>query len=120
MPGCRIKIEFTGVRPGEKLSEEVFDEHEQPQDSGVDGVNMVSADLTSLPNIRDIRQMIMNFERTALEGNDAAVREFLEVIDDRPPDPNEASNTSIAIRNADFSEAISLDRPLLKANRTLV
>ena len=42
MPGDEIKIEVTGLRPGERLTEELFYEHEVVTPSGMDGIWRVS------------------------------------------------------------------------------
>lgn len=42
MPGDEIKIEVTGLRPGERLAEELFYEHEVVTPSGMDGIWRVS------------------------------------------------------------------------------
>jgi O-antigen biosynthesis protein WbqV len=42
MPGDEIKIEVTGLRPGERLTEELFYETEVVTPSGMDGIWRVS------------------------------------------------------------------------------
>jgi O-antigen biosynthesis protein WbqV len=37
-PDVDVKIEFTGLRPGEKLYEELFDEAEERMDGGIEGI----------------------------------------------------------------------------------
>lgn len=41
-PDQDVEIQFTGLRPGEKLFEELFDPTENPESSGVDGVFVAS------------------------------------------------------------------------------
>ncbi|MDA0307006.1 MAG: nucleoside-diphosphate sugar epimerase/dehydratase [Proteobacteria bacterium] len=51
-PGKDIKIEITGVRPGEKLFEEVFHGAEPPVATGCPGVLLAAPRVTSLDELR--------------------------------------------------------------------
>jgi FlaA1/EpsC-like NDP-sugar epimerase len=73
-PHKDIGIEFIGVRPGEKLFEELFDEAEQRRDSGIAGVSSAVPD--GIP-IGKLRAAIWRLEMAAESGEDAIVRRLL-------------------------------------------
>lgn len=80
-PDVDIKIEIVGLRPGEKLYEELFDEQEQRLDAGIDGVFAASCRGIGLTAMRD---MLTGLER-ACDRQDAAqvaklVRRCLESV----------------------------------------
>jgi O-antigen biosynthesis protein WbqV len=51
-PDADIKIRFTGLRPGEKLYEELFHDGEQPAPAGHDGLLMAQPRLVDLAAVR--------------------------------------------------------------------
>lgn len=65
-PEKDIKIEFTGLRPGEKLFEELFETDEDNQPSGADGVIVATANLLDLTTIQDL---LAEAEYAAINGN---------------------------------------------------
>jgi FlaA1/EpsC-like NDP-sugar epimerase len=70
-----IPIEFIGLRPGEKLREELFDEAEGRLDSGVAGI------LAAKPNpiqLSTLRSLVQSLERMCSQGNDEAVLRLLK------------------------------------------
>jgi len=73
-PDHDIKLAFTGLRPGEKLFEELFDPTEHPEPSGVDGV-FVASPLLADPEVlmRDIAAL----ERAVLDGDEVMARSGL-------------------------------------------
>ncbi|MEQ3748551.1 MAG: nucleoside-diphosphate sugar epimerase/dehydratase [Celeribacter sp.] len=86
-PGRDIHIEFIGIRPGEKLFEELFDRNEQVQPAGFSGVNC------AIPHpvpISRLRAAIRRLERAARAGDAAAVRDGLA---DLVPGYREAAGT---------------------------
>lgn len=76
-PDEDIRIEFTGVRPGEKLFEELFDRDELPTLAGVDGVFVAPARELELERVS---ANIDDLARVAREGNEAGARALLSNI----------------------------------------
>ena len=76
-PGRDIKIEFTGMRPGERLHEILFAREEPMAEIGIDGVVAARPVRPSLDTIR----VALNELKTCLAGGDrAAVDRILESI----------------------------------------
>ena len=73
-----IQIEFIGLRPGEKLREELFDQDEGRLDSGVAGI------LAARPNpiqLSTLRSLVQNLERACIKGdNDVVLRLLKEYV----------------------------------------
>ncbi|WBU63464.1 polysaccharide biosynthesis protein [Paracoccus aerodenitrificans] len=70
-PGEDIKIEFIGIRPGEKLFEELFDRNEKIQPAGFSGVSC------AIPNpvpMSRLRAAILRLEQSARCGDEATLR----------------------------------------------
>jgi O-antigen biosynthesis protein WbqV len=70
-----IPIEIIGLRPGEKLREELFDEAEGRLDSGVAGI------LAAKPNpiqLSTLRSLVQSLERVCSQGDDEAVLRLLK------------------------------------------
>jgi O-antigen biosynthesis protein WbqV len=65
-PDVDVKIEFTGLRPGEKLYEDLFDDSEVRLDAGVDGI---LAALSKSINIELLRRLFDELA-TAARGHD--------------------------------------------------
>ncbi len=51
-PGRDVSIEYIGMRPGEKLYEELFDALETPRPSGLDGALLATSAVVSLEDLR--------------------------------------------------------------------
>lgn len=73
-PDIDVPIAFTGLRPGEKLFEELFEEGETTVPSGADRVFVATARLFPLEEVRETFDLL---ERAAREGDVAQVRELL-------------------------------------------
>ena len=73
-----IPIAFVGLRPGEKLHEELVGENESVQPSSVDKVLQVAP--RALPEPEWLTQHIRLLERSAVRGDSAAVMEGLSVV----------------------------------------
>jgi len=77
-PNKDLEISFTGLRPGEKLFEELFDPAETPETSGVEGVFVAS------PQRVELHVLLKNLEplRAAVQSNDGgtAVRKLFAII----------------------------------------
>ncbi len=73
-PDIDIAIRFTGLRPGEKLFEELFHGGERPEPTGHEGLLMAS------PRLADMRQVaaaIRDLEAAALAGDEPAAEAIL-------------------------------------------
>jgi O-antigen biosynthesis protein WbqV len=69
-----IEIDFVGIRPGEKLFEELFDKAEERRDSGIESVDSALPD--GVP-MAQLRSAIIALETAARAGDEAAVRRQL-------------------------------------------
>ncbi len=74
VPGQDIKIEFIGIRPGEKLFEELFDRDEVIQPAGFAGVTCAIPHPVPMPRLR---AALLALERSARSGDAGAVRKGL-------------------------------------------
>ena len=78
---------FSGLRPGEKLFEELFDKEEATVPSGADGVFMASARLGELATLS---KLIEQLARVAGSGDKAAARGLLgEIVPEMMVAPEE-------------------------------
>lgn len=70
-PNEDIKIEFTGLRPGEKLFEEIFHDLEKLLHTGIDGILLASPSMIDLPlltpRLDDVVRYANSCDRAALE-----------------------------------------------------
>lgn len=73
-PGRDIRIDFVGIRPGEKLFEELFDRSEVVRPAGFAGVNCAVP--TPVP-ISRLRAAMLKLEQAARAGDEAALRDLL-------------------------------------------
>jgi len=80
-PDIDIEIKFTGLRPGEKLFEELFDSCEQQQASSIPGIFEAQSHPIPLPLItRAIEQIGIEVEK----GNDGDVRRITHHLTNLP------------------------------------
>ncbi|MHA6266522.1 nucleoside-diphosphate sugar epimerase/dehydratase [uncultured Aliiroseovarius sp.] len=70
-----IDIDFVGIRPGEKLFEELFDKAEQRHESGIEGVQSALPDGIPMAHLRGA---IVQLELAARAGDEGAVRRQLQ------------------------------------------
>ncbi|MEA1937876.1 MAG: nucleoside-diphosphate sugar epimerase/dehydratase [Pseudomonadota bacterium] len=84
-PDRQIHIVFTGLRPGEKLFEELFDPREPPAPSGVDGVLMAEPRRVELSRIK---RALDRIGARARAGDEEKVRRILAatVAEYAPPE----------------------------------
>ncbi len=66
VPGRDVAVQVIGVRPGEKLHEELTDDDESPMPTGHDGI-VVS--VPPPPDAAALRRRLREMERLSLEGN---------------------------------------------------
>jgi FlaA1/EpsC-like NDP-sugar epimerase len=79
IPEVEIPIRFVGLRPGEKLHEELVGADERLEPSGVEKILQVH--LTWLPRLSSLAQHIAELERLAIAGKSKQVIELLcEVV----------------------------------------
>lgn len=90
-PEVDIPISFTGLRPGEKLFEELFEEGEMTVPSGADGVFVATARLFPLEHVRTVFDALARAART---GDKDEVRRQLARI---TPTLGEAQTTSLGL-----------------------
>jgi FlaA1/EpsC-like NDP-sugar epimerase len=75
IPDVEIPITFVGLRPGEKLHEELVGEDEQLEPSGVEKIMRVR--LKSLPQLASLTQEIVELERLAMVGQSSEIIKLL-------------------------------------------
>lgn len=73
-PDTDVKIAFTGLRPGEKLFEEILDPAEEPVPSAVDGVIVASP---ALPEPAALHRALERLTAAAAEDDRATLRAIL-------------------------------------------
>ncbi|HXW71854.1 MAG TPA: nucleoside-diphosphate sugar epimerase/dehydratase [Methylocella sp.] len=59
VPEKDIPIEFTGIRDGEKLHEDLFDDREILETTAVPGIRVVRSPVESAPHMRDLRDRLL-------------------------------------------------------------
>lgn len=69
--GRKISVQFTGLRPGEKLKEELYDASETISPSGLPGVFRVTPHAAAQVGSADIEQL----RRLVRQGDDAVIRQ---------------------------------------------
>lgn len=74
VPDKDIKIKFVGLRPGEKLFEELFSDNEQQLPSVLEGIFEAEPDGVPLSALKDI---FTRLERYSIEADDWAVRDLV-------------------------------------------
>jgi O-antigen biosynthesis protein WbqV len=77
VPDQDVRIEFTGIRPGEKLYEEVFHDHETTVETDHDGLLLAAPRVVAIEELkRQLQPLLDNCDA----GNDAQVRAVLHDI----------------------------------------
>lgn len=91
-PGKDIRIDFVGIRPGEKLFEELFDRSEVVRPAGFSGVNCAVP--TPVP-ISRLRAVMLKLEQAARAGDEAGLRDLLaSLVPGYRPAGSEAEESS--------------------------
>jgi FlaA1/EpsC-like NDP-sugar epimerase len=79
VPEDDIEIVFTGLRPGEKLSEELIGDDERAEASSVEKVQRVRS--SSVPNSALLGAQVAELERMAFEGDaDGTLRQLVSIV----------------------------------------
>jgi FlaA1/EpsC-like NDP-sugar epimerase len=91
-PDLDVGIEFTGLRPGEKLYEELFDEFEDRLDGGVEGILVA---LSKSINLEVLRRLFDELAVAAAQPDHATVLRLLahavpSYHNPQPPTPQDA------------------------------
>ena len=73
-PGKGIDIIYSGRRPGERMSEILFEEHEPQFDIGIRGIVAAEA---QAPALARLQPALARLEAAALAGDDAGAREII-------------------------------------------
>lgn len=95
-PEIDIPIVYTGLRPGEKLFEELFEKDETTVPSGADGVFVATARLMDLATITALLERL---EQAARDGRDDAVRGELQLVAPRAvPEAERPSANVVSLR----------------------
>jgi len=103
-PEIDVAITFSGLRPGEKMFEELFDKDESTVPSGADGVFMASARLGELATLS---KLVERLGRVASSGDEAATRGLLGeivpemfVAQDEPPVSGSVPANVVSLKSA--------------------
>ncbi len=72
-----IDIEFIGIRPGEKLFEELFDASETRHESGIKGVGSARPEGIAIARLR---AMILKLEQAAMAGDELKAKRLLKEL----------------------------------------
>jgi len=118
VPDEDVKIQFIGLRPGEKLSEEILGAHENAEPSGVEKIQCVTS---SVPPPLDLIDKVATLERQAAAGDARAVVASLQslvlefcdalqparVIAETRAEPA-GESTSVAVSPPELTELICL------------
>lgn len=86
-PGKDIEVVFTGIRPGEKLSEDLWEDGMTYQKTAHPDIFRVMAEETNIP--ATLAQTVQELNRLAIDGETAAV---LNLLDDFLPDGHVRAN----------------------------
>ncbi|MBH69055.1 MAG: nucleotide sugar dehydratase [Rhodospirillaceae bacterium] len=76
-PDKDIKIQFTGIRKGEKLHEELFSESETLMDTEIQGIKFVSSTIGSLASMQ---KTLRELEEAVLQQDERAVTNLLQKL----------------------------------------
>jgi FlaA1/EpsC-like NDP-sugar epimerase/lipopolysaccharide/colanic/teichoic acid biosynthesis glycosyltransferase len=94
VPDDEIPIVFTGLRPGEKLSEELVGNDELAEPSGIDKIIRVRRIVAATPDSLNLQ--IAELEQTAVQGDTAAtVRQLQSIVPNFQPGPAYADPVSL-------------------------
>jgi FlaA1/EpsC-like NDP-sugar epimerase len=76
-PGADIKIEYTGLRPGEKLYEELYYKNADILPTGNSSIFLVKKDSTDLSDER-YKKLIKSIQSSVPDMNSSEIREFIK------------------------------------------
>jgi FlaA1/EpsC-like NDP-sugar epimerase len=85
VPEKDIAIEFVGIRDGEKLQEELFEDNETRETTDIPGIRLARSQVESLPRMRHLRDQILRSGSTGgAQPIVAMLRDFLAESSQRP------------------------------------
>lgn len=116
-PDRDIKIAFVGLRPGEKLFEELFDEYEVRQSSSIDGV--FEACPAPMP-LSLLQAVFDSIERAANVGDTARVRELVRAVLDSGQAGAEAAQSLPLFAQFDRAPIRAVPEPIGRAAVSLL
>lgn len=79
-PGVNIEIKICGIRPGERLHEQLISERERIEASEVEGILIVQR--PKYFEVSEFMEVLAHLDEMAASGNAAEVRRFLESVID--------------------------------------
>jgi O-antigen biosynthesis protein WbqV len=93
-PGTDIEIRFSGLRPGEKLFEEIFLDTDKLIKTGADGVLLASPAMIDLPLLNPRLKDVIEAAREGVQLDlDEAVHHLVPEFNPSPNLPNSANQT---------------------------
>ncbi len=96
VPGKDIEIKFAGLRPGEKLFEEIFLDTDKLVKTGADGVLLASPAMIDLPLLNPrLQEVIENAKLGDQDALDEAVHHLVPEFSPTPGEAIDQSNKSI-------------------------
>lgn len=95
-PNVDVEINFSGIRPGEKLHEQLYELNENPQSTKHPYITKIgSSDLNG--NQVEFMERVRILVRDGVHNNDTALQELRELIDITEPDPDNSNPEMVIV-----------------------